>query len=488
MLSIEEIKQFIDEDRSSVRKKHAKEGLRYYESDNDIKQYRLLYYNKDGKLVEEKNKSNIKIPHSFFTELIDQKVQYTLSQDEAIVKSDLPELQAELDKYFDDDFISETADVLTYGSAEGFSYLYAYKNEDDRLAFKFSEGLTIVEVEGKYTSDGKDYVIYYYVDKLDKEGKPIIKIQVWDEQYTYFFIEKDNEIAIDYSYELNPRPHVLYTDNKGKKYYDTFGFIPFFRFDNNRKQFSDLKPIKELIDDYDLMNCGLSNNLQDLSEGYFAVKGFNGDNIDEMIATLQTKKHIGVPEDGDLDVKTVTIPHEARRSKMELDEMNIYRFGMGFNSAQIGDGNITNVVIKSRYALLDLKCNKCAKELKKLLKKIVKVVLDEINELNNTEYTLKDIYFNLDDREVITNEVDNANIAQIEANTQNIKISTLLNIQSLIDSETLMQSICEILDIDYEEIKDKLPQDEEDINAESENILNNVINTPTEPTEPAPTE
>jgi len=63
---------------------------------------------------------------------------------------------------------------------------------------------------------------------------------------------------------------------------------------------------------------------------------------------------------------------------MELDGQNIYRFGMGFNSLQVGDGNITNVVIKSRYSLLDLKCNKKEKQLKKFLKKIVKVVLDEI--------------------------------------------------------------------------------------------------------------
>ena len=40
---------------------------------------------------------------------------------------------------------------------------------------------------------------------------------------------------------------------------------------------------------------------------------------------------------------------------------------MGFNSAQIGDGNITNVVIKSRYALLDLMCYKLKKNLKKFL-------------------------------------------------------------------------------------------------------------------------
>lgn len=33
----------------------------------------------------------------------------------------------------------------------------------------------------------------------------------------------------------------------------------------------------------------------------------------------------------------------------------------------------------------------------------------------------------------------------------------MLHLAAQLDSETLMQNICEVLDIDYEEIKDKLP-------------------------------
>lgn len=154
--------------------------------------------------------------------------------------------------------------------------------------------------------------------------------------------------------------------------------IPFFRLDNGVKQFSGLKPIKALIDDYDLMSCGLSNNLQDASEYLVVVKGFQGDNLEELMQNVKTKKHIGVDGEGggDVEFKTVDIPYQARQTKLELDEKNIYRFGMGFNSAQIGDGNVTNIVIKSRYALLDLKCNKLEIRLKQFLRKILKVVIN----------------------------------------------------------------------------------------------------------------
>ena len=61
MLSLEEIKKHIEADASSQKKKHAKEGQRYYEGDHDIKQFRIMFLNKDKKLQEDKVKSNIKI-------------------------------------------------------------------------------------------------------------------------------------------------------------------------------------------------------------------------------------------------------------------------------------------------------------------------------------------------------------------------------------------------------------------------------------------
>ena len=478
MLTLEEIKRFISEDKTSKKKREAKEGLRYYESEHDILNYKVYYINSDGNLEEDKSKTNMKIPHSFFSEIVDQKAQYMLSKRDGFIKSKIPQLQEELDKYFDDEFTDEIEDLLTYGSIEGASYLYNYKNEEDSLAFNFTEMLNLIEVDKKEASDKQDHIIHYYNDKIrtigKKKDKEIVKIQVWDKDYTYYYVMADNQIKADSEYNLNPRPHILY-NVKGKQYYDTFGYIPFFKFSNNKKEISDLKPIKALIDDYDLMACGLSNNIQDLSEGYYVVKGFDGDNLDELSYNVKNKKIVGVSEDGDLDIKTVAIPYDARKQKMELDEKNIYRFGMAFNSSQIGDGNITNIVIKSRYALLDLKCNKCENNLRALLKKVVKVVLDEINERNETAYTIRDIYFDFE-REVMTNASDNAQIKKTEAETKQIEINTILNVATQLPSEEIIKMVCEVLDIDYaeieSEIKQKLEDEKIDLNEASDKLIN----------------
>ena len=80
MLTENEILQFISEDKISTKKRLASVGQKYYEAEHDILQYRVFYYNADGKLVEDKNRANVKIPHPFFTELVDQEVQYMLSR------------------------------------------------------------------------------------------------------------------------------------------------------------------------------------------------------------------------------------------------------------------------------------------------------------------------------------------------------------------------------------------------------------------------
>ena len=458
MLSLEEIAFFIQEDDCSTRKAQAKVGERYYEGKHDILNYKLFYYDAEGEIQEDKTRSNVKISHPFFTELVDQESQYILNGDK-FIKSDIPELQTELDKVFGDDFTSELTETITSTVSKGFGYMYCYKNKTDNFKFENADAMGVVEVRAKDTDDNCKYVIYWYIDRNTKSQKKIKRIQVWDDKQIYFYTQSDDgAIVEDDTEEYNPRPHIVYRNSNDDEslYYDTLGFIPFFRLDNNRKQLSGLEPIKALIDDYDLMACGLSNNITDSAESYFVVSGFPGDSLDELITNLKTKKHIGVDAGGSVDMKTVNIPYEARATKLALDETNIYRFGMGFNSAQLGDGNITNVVIKSRYALLDLKCNKLEKNLRKFLREMIQIVLDDLNNKNDTDYQQKDVYFDFK-REVITNASDNASIKKIEADTKAVEINLILGLKGVIDDETVIKMICEQLDIDYNDIKDKLP-------------------------------
>lgn len=460
MLTVDQIKVYIENDQMSRKKARAKTGLKYYEGDHDIKDHRIFYFDANGQLKEDKTRSNVKISHPFFTELVDQAVQYMLSGKGGFIRSDNPDLQPLLDEYFNDneDFLAELYETLTGCIAKGFEYAYAYKRADGKTGFQCADSLGVVEVKARETDDGCEYVIYWYVDRIGKDNKQIKRIQVWDDKQTYFYVQEDDgQIKLDHTQQHNPRPHIMYQqEGEEATYFEGFGFIPFFRLDNCKKQVSDLKPIKDLIDDYDMMSCGLSNNLEDTAEALYVVKGFMGDNLDELMMNIKAKKHIGTDENGGVEVHTVDVPYQARQAKLELDEKNIYRFGMGFNSAQLGDGNITNIVIKSRYALLDLKCNKLEIRLKQFLRKLLKVVLAEINEEHDTDYQQKDVYFAFE-REIMTNAADNAQIELTDAQRKQVEINTILNLATFIDDETRLQLIAEQLDLDYEDLKSKMP-------------------------------
>lgn len=467
MLTIEEIKRFIQDDAISTKKTYAKKGQAYYEGYHDIKQYRLFYYNADGQLVEDRTRSNVKISHPFFTELVDQAVQYILSDSEGFVFSDKPELQAKLDEYFNnnEDFTAEIADVLTGCQAKGFDYMFAYRNEENKLSFMHADSIGVVEVRAKDTDDNCEYVIYSYIDRIDKGHKEIKRIQVWDSEYIHYFVQNSEGIVKDDSEPINPKPHILYNkEDDNSIYYKGFGFIPFFRLDNNKKQFSGLKTVKDLIDDYDLMASSLSNNLIDFDTPIHVVRGYEGDNLDELQTNLKTKKIIGVDEAGGVEVHTVDVPYQARVAKLELDEKNIYRFGMGLNTSGLKDtAATTNIAIKAAYSLLDLKASKLEIKLKQFMRKLLKVVLADINEIDGTDYQIKDVYFSFK-HEVMSNEQENAQIALTESQEQQNRINTLLGLATQLDNETLMINICEVLDIDYEAIKDKLPDPDDAIN------------------------
>lgn len=501
------ILSYIQQDMLSNKKQKAKIGERYYEADHDIKQYKVYYVNDDGELVEDTNRSNIKISHPFFTELVDQKAQYLLSGKDSCVKSDKADLQKELDKYFNDEFKDELQELVTGASTKGFDYLYGKKNADDKLEFTYADGMGVVEVRAKDNGnpdDDNDYIIYHYVDtQQTKKGiKEVVKIEVWDKEKTYYYQSlkgitgkvKKGEcgLMLDPDAKINPRPHLVYKEED--KYYGSgFEFIPFWRLDNNRKQMSDLKPIKALIDDYDLMSCGLSNNLQDISEGVYVVKGYKGSSLTELQQNIKTKKIVGVGKEGDVDIRTINIPYQARQTKLELDEKNIYRFGMGLNTAGLKDTSATtNLAIKAAYALLDLKCNKLESKLKKMLMNILNVVIKEINDTNKTDYSIDDVYFDFA-RETITNDVDNASVEVQEATKRQTEITTLLNLASKLPDEVLMKLIFEQLDLNYEDYKElveqKINEGKVDINSASEELANVPIEeNPIEETGQVPTE
>lgn len=228
-LSISEIARFMNDDETSDKKMFARIGQKYYDGDHDIRHYRIFYYDANGDLQEDTARANVKIPHPFLTELVDQCTQLILSGDERIVRADDPALQTEMDDYFNynEDFTAELSELLTGCQAKGFEYMYAYKTKDDKTAFMCADSIGVIEVRARDTDANTDYVIYWYVDRIEKGKKVIKRIQVWDKEKVTFFVKASNgQIALDNSQKINPLPHTTYTKDGDKAtYFETYAIF-----------------------------------------------------------------------------------------------------------------------------------------------------------------------------------------------------------------------------------------------------------------------
>lgn len=455
------LSRFIDDavktDRQSPIKEKMSEGLKYYDYKHDILKFRLFYYNEDGKLVEETNRSNIKIPHAFFTEQVDQKVQYLLSNPVEFETADT-ELKTYLEEYIDDDFQLMLQEMVEGASKKAYEFAYVYRATSGKLLFKVADSRKVVVIYDDMNE--VIAIIRYYDTDITKDNRKVTvtKAELWDTEKTWFFVSSsdyNNRFILDESQEINPRFHQVVEDSDGNLLGKGFGYIPFLKLSNNKNEKTDLEPIKALIDDYDLMACALSNNLVDFDHPIYAVKGYGKDNLDELVTNLRTKRTVGVSQDGGIDVKTVDIPVTARKTKLETDKEAIYKFGMAFDSSQVGDGNITNIVIKSRYSLLDLKCNKTEIRLRVFIKQLLDIIIQDINERYQKSFTRQQIEVVIT-RSTMINQSDNAEVEKLEAETKGQLIQNLLDVAPYLDDESLLKKICAVQELDYDEVVQRL--------------------------------
>lgn len=466
------VQQAVNSDKNADYKHKMQQGVDYYQHKHDILNYRLFYVDNNGIVREETSRSNIKIPHSYFTELVDQKVQYLLSNPvECIVEDE--EFQALLNDYIDEDFQLMLQEMVEGSSRKGYEFAY-YQKTDEKIYFKVADSRKAIEI---YNEDFELIAIVRYYDTtvyLDGKNTTVTKAELWNEEQTWYFVNggyMNQNFKLDTSVKINPKPHeTLIKEETEEVIGKGYGFIPFLKLDNNKSKTTDLEPIKNLIDDYDLMACALSNNLQDFDQPFFAVKNFAGDSYENLINNLKSRGAVGVGENGGLDVHTVNIPVEARKAKLEVDKEGIYKFGMGFDSAQVGDGNITNVVIQSRFSLLDLKCNKAEVRLRQLIKRMLKLIVDDINERHSKSYNANDIEIIIT-RNTMVNEKETVENEKTIEEMKQVQIETLLIAANRVDDDSILEKICRILELDYEEVQKRIDlQDYEpkDMNGDSE--------------------
>ena len=352
---------------------------------------------------------------NYFRLLVDQKIEYLLAEE---VTAEMPELT--------DLLIDGIYDASLHTTAWLYAYIY-----DGKLQYTFVHDKEIIPIYNNYGKELETLIRYYNID--DKTTQ----VEVWTpDSLTKMEIRDDKVVTA--STEAHFVTETVYQGKSEGTEERFFGQIPFIPLYNNRDKESDLVNVKELLDVYNTTSSGFVSNIEEFQEALIKLTGFAQDE-ESLIDTMRQMKQykmVQLPDQSDVSYLNVEIPTVPRELLLRLVKDNIFLLGKGVDSSKVGDGgNITNVVIKSRYAALDMKCNNVEKELKKFYRQLIEFS----NKYASTNYA-DDLSFN---KTLLVNESEL---------TQDIVKSLPLVEAGLVSKQTLMKNIPWVVDLD-EEVK-----------------------------------
>lgn len=317
--------------------------------------------------------ANHKLASGFIPKIVDQAVNYLVGN--GIMWAAEGQTDA-LNEYFEHGAEQTLNEGLTTAGKKGIAWLYAYK-DSGRLRFTWVKPEQVTPI---YDQDGNiEKIIRCYID-----GEMNVML-VYDadmvERYEKKLADTEYELIAKYGHYSRQQ---VYQGKMVSEEQHGFGKVPFFALRYNPEELSELYRIKRYIDIYDIIESDFANNIDDMQDAYFTLKGFAGEGKDmvEFMQQLKQYKAVPVPTDGDVTATQLQVPVEARETLLNRLERGIYKTAMAVDMTQLSGGSITNVMIKAQFSDLDLKCDKIETEVKKFLK----VLIGFINEQGDSGF------------------------------------------------------------------------------------------------------
>lgn len=349
----------------------ADEAMRYYFCRNDILDIQL-----PGEDPNNPRRAMNRIPSNLFQLLVDQKVEYMfkippkpdtrrdkLNEDiRRVLTHDYPRIMQKVGKdasimgrgiiHF---WITGTRDMNTDGDEDGeFKYTWVDPREVV-LRWGGTLGRELLGLKWTYEITDLDGKVWTVVDYFDKE-------------FVYSYRkEKDDE---DWR-SLKPYMRYEYWNvhenkwDKTNKFKHGFDRVPFVIFKNNAEETGDLLPIKPFIDAYDKINSAFFDDVEEIQQSIFILKGYGAEPPDDFLNKLKQNRLVKLesnyPEASglkpDLEVLGVEIPTDAYELSQKYLRSTIYEASGGMPNTDV-DFNYTNSqALKHRYESLELKCN-----------------------------------------------------------------------------------------------------------------------------------
>lgn len=395
-LSINTIKKIIESTALEHKKfvDHAIVGERYYVADNDIL-YRFLPQDEED---NPRNSTN-RIPSNLYHLLVEQKWSYLFkngfnflthykesdkdTEDEDIIhysqghshkQSRARELDRKIRETMGNTIDAEIRDVTINACNTGRGWIHYWKTgshlgvDQDKGDFKYaSVDPKEIHAEWGNTVDRELlWLLRHYQYRDPEDGELYDVYEFWDKQYCYCYRKREKDSV---RHGLMEYPKFFYysvdSDNFEKTHIYKHGFerVPFICFKNNELERSDLDGIKELIDNYDMVNSSLANDEEDFQKMIYLLYGYGAEPTDNFLQQLKKSKLVKFetiyPEKGydpKLETLAVEIPVDAYTLSLEQTKNSIYEQGMGLDITDDELNYTSGEALDFKYSLLELKC------------------------------------------------------------------------------------------------------------------------------------
>jgi SPP1 family phage portal protein len=419
MITLNEIKEIIKNDKEEKKDKY---WARKYYNRNPNKEFPSMEMSYEKDIVDKngKIKTITKDKKTFmYTNyaklLINQKIDYCLAKEPTL---------SNVFAYYENVEIADMLEDLTLEASLNITaWLFLYVDESV-LKWILIPDWQIKPIFDKYNKKIEKIIRYYETKENKEDNQKIMNVEIWDITgvRTIKYKEKSGlDVIMSDEKESHYKDSIYYNGELENEESKNLPFVPFIPLYNNKNMENDLNMIKDQLDFYNIIKSGFVDNIFKFQDALMKLRGFAGDDnfLETTRKQMQKYKMISLSDpESDADYLKIDIPVEAREVILNSLKEDIFKNGQGLDPDKIGDGNITNIVIKNRYQALNMKSEKCIKQIKLFYGKFI----DCLNKFYGTDYN-KDIEFNksvnFNETEIIDNCVKSMDIIPMDLILEN---------------------------------------------------------------------
>ena len=331
--------------------RNMQEGLAYYEGKHAIDRKKRLGKSDKGNMVELSGLPNTIAKDNQYAKLVDQKINYLLSQAPIASCQDNADYATALQDFIDNRFMRTLGKVSKDALNTGVGWLYLY-TDGKELSYKKIDALDIIPIWTDKEHESLDAIIRKRIATEWDENKGEVVSNQYVEYYTdqgitVYQIKEDNWIAISTQ---------AYMRTENGDMYNWGGKIPFVYWRYNSEEITLLSRVKTLQDLISLILSIFGDRmLEDNRNTVLVIRNYGGEDPGAIRYDINQTGIIQVEDDGGVDALNIEINASNFEVYLRILKEKLIENGRGLDAKSDKFGNNPNQInIKTAYSDIEL--------------------------------------------------------------------------------------------------------------------------------------